>query len=476
MVVDDIEKPPAKPDTECIFDVGAPEDILGAIPVDDSSEKEDSESCKASQSHIIVSPARVFNVSLKVRFGGCTLAWCAGLVNAVAFHALSTFVSHTTGTLAKVGMGLGNRQVADPGENVCLLLSFVVGSLACGFLIGKDTIHFGLALYDLVLLGISSLLIVATVLADTAAAKYVATAACGLQNGMATHWGGAVIRTTHVTGLFTDVGLLLGRLLSMLCRKRCGKNFDQFDSTAAADDVSKLSVLLSIAFSYVLGVFVGSHLFNLIGVHAFLIPAAITGSAGAVYMIYRIAVLKQNFFSDAEMEIVDVSEEVLALADLDQNGTVSRQELSTFLKEADIDGDGQVSYDELRRYTSRATTLKTVSFGEFPPTCPEVQQPGEVPLEERDEPHEPHLNRKDIIGAPSTSSLCVPSTDLEAGSRRPSAREAGGRHSVRSGDGVPRRASMSGAQVLQYKSSSSQKVISVDRRSFRADGGLCIRS
>ena len=31
-------------------------------------------------------------------------------------------------------------------------------------------------------------------------------------NGMATHWGGAVIRTTHVTGLLTDVGLLLGRL------------------------------------------------------------------------------------------------------------------------------------------------------------------------------------------------------------------------------------------------------------------------
>merc|ERR1719238_706177 len=141
------------------------------------------------------------------------------------------------------------------------------------------------------------------------AARYVAAVACGLQNGLATHWGGAVIRTTHVTGLFTDVGLLTGRMISMLGRKRCGKRFDDIDRAAMHDDLSKLSVLWSIASAFLVGCIVGTKLHSEIEEYAFLVPAAITGTAGVSYMIYRVVVLHEKFFSDAEMEIIDVPAE-----------------------------------------------------------------------------------------------------------------------------------------------------------------------
>jgi len=239
------------------------------------------------------------------------LALCAGMVNAIAFKALSRFVSHQTGNFSKIGLHVEAAKGHLAGDSALLVFSFLVGSLVCGFLIGKNTIHFGLALYDFCLLGVASLLVATTLLADHKVARYLAAGACGLQNGMATIWTGAVVRTTHVTGLLTDVGLIIGRLLSMLLRKRCGKTFDQVDQVEAADDLSKMSVLSSLVLGFLVGVSVGAVLEQAIDEYAFLIPAAITGLMGLSYSAYRVWHLKQHFFSTEEMEVVDVPEDII---------------------------------------------------------------------------------------------------------------------------------------------------------------------
>merc|ERR1719352_1066909 len=51
-------------------------------------------------------PARKFQVSYVVRAGGAALTFTAGLVNAVAFYALSTFVSHVTGAFSRGALGI----------------------------------------------------------------------------------------------------------------------------------------------------------------------------------------------------------------------------------------------------------------------------------------------------------------------------------------------------------------------------------
>jgi len=169
-----------------------------------------------------------------------------------------------------------------------------------------------MALYDLCLLCESALLVLATLTHDYKIAAYLAAAACGLQNGMATHWGGAVVRTTHVTGLFTDVGLLCGRMLSLLCRKRCGAAFDDFDVAFVQDDVSKLSLLLMIALSFVVGVWAGARVHREMKHFAFLVPASITGIIGLAYLIYRVFILGKSLFSDEEMEAIDVPAQMQA--------------------------------------------------------------------------------------------------------------------------------------------------------------------
>jgi uncharacterized membrane protein YoaK (UPF0700 family) len=42
---------------------------------------------------------------------------------------------------------------------------------------------------------------------------YAAACATGLQNAMASAYSGAVVRTTHVSGMFTDLGIYLGHAL-----------------------------------------------------------------------------------------------------------------------------------------------------------------------------------------------------------------------------------------------------------------------
>jgi len=296
---------------------------------------------------------RVFKVSWKIRVGGVVLALSAGMVNAIAFKALARFVSHQTGNLSKVGLNVEADKGDLAGESALLVFSFLVGSLVCGFLIGKNTIHFGLALYDFCLLGVCILLVATTFLADHDVARYLAAGACGLQNGMATIWSGAVVRTTHVTGLLTDVGLIMGRLLSMLLRKRCGKAFDQVDQVEVADDLSKASVLSGLVLGFLLGVVIGAALEQAIDEKAFLFPAAITGLMGLSYSAYRVWHLHQRFFSTEEMEVVDMPEDVLA-------GAAGRFE------DHDPDDMDQAVGEVMLRVQARHTeTVKSVSRNAF---------------------------------------------------------------------------------------------------------------
>jgi uncharacterized membrane protein YoaK (UPF0700 family) len=221
------------------------------------------------------------------------------MVNVVAFLALSTFVSHHTGTLSKVGLGFGEGEFGDALACVLLVMAFTGGSAVCGFLIRKDNVHLGLSLYDFGLLTETGLLVAASLTAEDEAAKYFAAAACGLQNGMATHWGSAVLRTTHVTGLFTDVGLLVGKLT----RKSCVRRSDAASKAQWADDLSKLSLLLSLALAFFVGIYAGAGLYNKMKQYAFFVPAAITGVGGLGCLVYRVAVLRQHLFSDMEPEL-----------------------------------------------------------------------------------------------------------------------------------------------------------------------------
>ncbi|MAC98744.1 DUF1275 family protein [Pseudomonas abyssi] len=150
-----------------------------------------------------------------VEAGAFSLALMAGVVNAVGLLGFShQAVSHLTGTSTLLGAGLTQLPAAELLHLLLVLLSFVAGAAFSGLFIGSSALQPGRR-YGVALV-LEALLLVLAMLALQAASlsgHYLASAACGLQNAMVTTYSGAIIRTTHVSGIFTDLGVMLGARL-----------------------------------------------------------------------------------------------------------------------------------------------------------------------------------------------------------------------------------------------------------------------
>jgi len=218
---------------------------------------------------------------------GCTMACCAGIVNAVAFRALKVFVSHVTGRSAKVSLDVESGSFGEAKDSALLVLSFVLGSVICGCLIAKHLVNVHAHNYGIALIGNGLLLAcVAGLREDDEPVRYVLAAACGLQNALATSWSNGAIRTTHLTGIATDTGLLIGRWLWACAVQRCHR---LGRAEFAASDVRKLVLLLLLGCFFILGVFLGSFLHGAMGLRSLFIPAAVISLAGLSYVAGRSA-------------------------------------------------------------------------------------------------------------------------------------------------------------------------------------------
>ncbi len=100
---------------------------------------------------------------------------------------------------------------------------------------------------------------------------YFVALACGLQNGMCTTFSGAVIRTTHVTGILTDIGLILGQA-TFYPRTR--------------KHLWKLKVLLPLYGGFCLGGIIGWFADKILRIQAILVPCVIVGCSGLAHICY----------------------------------------------------------------------------------------------------------------------------------------------------------------------------------------------
>lgn len=207
-----------------------------------------------------------------VEIGGFWLAAIAGAVNAIGLLGFKhQAVSHLTGTSTLLGLSLVNLDGAESMHLLLILLSFVFGAALSGALIDNAVLRLGHP-YGIALLIESALLLLAmvTLARGSTGGHFLASAACGLQNGMVSTYSGAAIRTTHVSGLFTDLGTMLGARLR----------------GHPLDPRKALLYLLLIA-GFILGGAVGASGFRHLQFAALSIPAAGAAILAAVYWIYR---------------------------------------------------------------------------------------------------------------------------------------------------------------------------------------------
>ncbi len=149
--------------------------------------------------------------------GGCCLAFFAAAVNSSYLILVGTSVSHLTGDLSKFAVetiGGGKETTITVIGLVLAVMGFVLGAMLSGFVIDTK----GLALsrpYGRNISFIGCLILASAIFVDTFSwlAVFLASFACGMQNALATHYRGMVLRTTHVTGLLTDFGAFVGMKL-----------------------------------------------------------------------------------------------------------------------------------------------------------------------------------------------------------------------------------------------------------------------
>lgn len=153
---------------------------------------------------------------------GVTLAAVAGAANAGGFLAVNQYTSHMTGVVSSMADALVLGHTGTVLAGLAMLLAFVTGAMCTALLVNWGMRHHLHSAYGLPLLLEAALLLVfglfggAIAIAAHLFVPLTVVLLCfimGLQNAVITKISRAEIRTTHITGLVTDMGIELGKLL-----------------------------------------------------------------------------------------------------------------------------------------------------------------------------------------------------------------------------------------------------------------------
>jgi uncharacterized membrane protein YoaK (UPF0700 family) len=211
--------------------------------------------------------------------GGGLLALVAGCINAVGYLCFRHQpVTHLTGTSTELGIAVAHADLKEIAHWGLTLVSFLIGAIVSGFIVEQRALQVGRR-YGVVLMLESVLLFVAMPLIHDAKdlGLYLAAGACGLQNAMVSTYSGAALRTTHVSGIFTDLGMYLGQRL---------RGLDV--------DVLRIHICLLVASNFIVGSMLGALGYAHMQERVLLVPAVLTGVVGLGYGIYRHFFLQQS--------------------------------------------------------------------------------------------------------------------------------------------------------------------------------------
>ncbi|KAF1707337.1 MULTISPECIES: YoaK family protein [Pseudoxanthomonas] len=207
-----------------------------------------------------------------VWIGAGALASVAGMVNVVGFLGFEhQAVTHLTGTTSLLGAAITHGDARAVWHLLGITAAFMIGAALSGVIVQDSALRLGRR-YG-VTLALESLLLFAAIplfKQQQIFGALLAAMACGLQNAMATTYSGAVVRTTHLSGMFTDLGIGLGHALrGMPLPKR------------------RLMLSALIIAGFLAGGVAGAWLFRRLGYDALLVPATLTGLVGFGYAGYR---------------------------------------------------------------------------------------------------------------------------------------------------------------------------------------------
>ncbi len=199
------------------------------------------------------------------------LAFVAGAVNAGGFLAVRQYTSHMSGIVSAMAdnVAVGSARLAFAG--FAAVFAFLLGAACTAILVRWARKHALQSEYALPLMVEAGLLISFGLTGRSFEGRRVLGTVIllcftmGLQNAIVTKISGAVIRTTHLTGMVTDVGIKLGRMAYAFANR---------EPLTAELDMTKLTLLTSLIVLFFVGGVVGAVGYKHFG-FLFTIPLAV---------------------------------------------------------------------------------------------------------------------------------------------------------------------------------------------------------
>jgi len=222
----------------------------------------------------LTAPERTARANLHL---GASLAFVAGALNAGGFLAIGQYTSHMTGMLSSAADNLVLGQLSLVITAFMSIASFVGGAASTAILVNYARRNSDGNRYMPPLLLEAALLLVFGLMGanlqmrefvDMSLTAILLCYVMGLQNALVTKISNAEIRTTHVTGLVTDIGIELGKLLYWNRQADGDKDFYVMANR------QKLRVHSLLVISFFVGGLLGAFGFKYIGFSA-TIPLAI---------------------------------------------------------------------------------------------------------------------------------------------------------------------------------------------------------
>lgn len=206
------------------------------------------------------------------------MAFQAGTINTGGYLACHRFVSHVTGFGTLVGTDAAQKNWLHATGMLAVPGFFIGGTMLAAFLVDRRIQSNRRPLYPVVM-GLIFLLTVSIAAfgAQDFFGEFGASLnkkdslllaglclACGLQNATITSAFGAIIRTTHLTGITTDLGIGLVRIWTHSHKIQTRTN-----------EIRASWMRLGLILSFILGSYISAHLYLQFQYGGFLLPALI---------------------------------------------------------------------------------------------------------------------------------------------------------------------------------------------------------
>lgn len=203
-----------------------------------------------------------------IQIGTFMLALNAGMINVLGLlTVLHQSVAHMTGNVSLLAQAVLQLNLNQIFYLSCVIICYVIGSFYSGWILGCS--HFQLGRRYGIPLSLVALCIFLCWLFLPYFPRYALLWACvamGIQNAMVSHYKGTIIRTTHLSGVLTDLGLALGYFLRGLSVEK-----------------RRIILHLLILIGFFLGGLIATILYPSLKLQAFLIPAFLSLSLSITY-------------------------------------------------------------------------------------------------------------------------------------------------------------------------------------------------